>query len=950
MKYLKATLLGSGALASLLLSSVLTSCQDEDFGYTTQEIRDSVYARNFEKMYGKISEDQIWDFSSYNLKKLGLTGGPSNDLMTRANKNDVHALEEFWDAVTVLPDWYTVSRGTTDWLNANLPEKEPYKGAVSAFKLKKTDNFYIIPIYQGQSGMIWDLELLDNNGRHLIWRKSQNFQYTYKFDFWEEFFYETNDFDLKDTYKTKSKETSIWNWSANGGVHKFTDWDGGFSIDISDIDFVLGDIINVDVQNPGTEPAISILTAFNPSRVYLFNGSDASNGTVQYTINQSDLNKINDTNTLYVQGHNITVTNVRITRGGGNNKGLKFERIFQYFDTSKSYKYAKTCFEIPQSVGTLQGYFYIKYGDGDNDIELIPQSYLKADGSTTTATVDKFGLVTFTNGNNPEIDPETGYLKKGGNQVDFSYLITHKEINGHSIGDKFQNLVFHATNTRFNTYAKDHERIKVIVKYNAQVEEVRLSDQATTAYVDGHTINKHDVQTKLIKIDSEKIDGLFQFNLYTKDLTPGDLDGYSDYASNHYSNEEYMLALTAFTSENSPVVKSTLKDHLNETYHLGLGDDFEYMVLGCEDADGSQSDHDYNDVCFLVVGCPKLPEISDTPIEKRYMIEDLGSTFDFDFNDIVVDVTEEHVRNLANPSEIKVRQTATIKHLCGTIPFKVFLGNKSFGDKPMYGHNKNNNAEGYDPATSSDPTAYTEELYVSPDWISISEANYPQIRRGNNIWDPETNNIKVYVWPDMRYDESKVGVYWSDYNSSVAADEDSYNNIDSDGPNHVYGKSLVEFPHKGKFPYIIATDPTIKWMQENISIPTDWMKTVPQEYYDWQNGTTPGSTNGSGGNNGSDGGGSGTPLSTKSYELSDKTANENFTIPADYFDGSKSYFKFELEGQAQLSATYLEIYNQNSKTVEITGDKLTGVKQNGLNCTLHCNYGTVGVKITITNY
>lgn len=834
MKYLKATLLGSGALASLLLSSVLTSCQDEDFGYTTQQIRDSVYARNFEKMYGEIAEDQIWDFSSYNLKKLGLTGGPSNDLTTRATANDVKPAPEWPEAVTVLgageDKWYDVDQTTIDWLNLNLPEKEEYTGNLSEFTLKKTDNFYIIPIYQGQSGMIWDLELVDNNGRHRIWSKSENFQYTYDFTKWEEFFYDTN--NGEEFYSTQY--TVSGNLTTDPATPRtFTDWSGSNYLTLDVSNFILGDVISIDVSGQGNGPAITVKTTdWNTT---IANGKWAGQSPVNITVDQAFKNALGSNSQIIIQGKNVTIDRINQVRGG-DGKGLKFKRIFQYFNPNSGWDIAKVFFQVPQDLDVLEGYFYIN--DGSGQFVQLDKSWFIGDGLyTTVSNITNDGRFTFRYADNPQIDFATGNLADGhtGNQVDLSKLVK-KTINGHYIGDHLENLVFHATSTNFNTYTPDHKRIKIYVKYNAE-KTVGLSNQASTAYVDGHTINKRDVQTKLIKIDSNKIEGLFKFNLYTTDLTAGDKDGYSDYGANHYSDEKYMLALTAFSGNNSPIDKETLGNELNRLYELNLPSNYEYMVLSCEDADGRKSDNDYNDVIFLVVGGPRLPEISDKTIQKRYMIEDLGSTYDFDFNDIVVDVSEEHVRNLADPSQIKVRQTATISHLCGTIPFMVYLGSKSFGNNPMYGHNNKGAADGYNPATSPNSSDYTTTLYLSPEWLNSSDMNddaYAILRSKEGLWDPETNNIKVFVWPGKSYKESEVGVYWEEYN---AQNDDRPNDNLKGDPNHVYERQKVEFPNKGKFPYIIATDPDVDWMKENVSIPVDWIKTKPQEYDDYiQNG------------------------------------------------------------------------------------------------------------------
>lgn len=67
------------------LALTVMSCSEEDFGYTKDEI---VYKQNFEKTYGKIKSNQVWDFTTYNLKKLGLVGGPNAAMGTRTQGLD----------------------------------------------------------------------------------------------------------------------------------------------------------------------------------------------------------------------------------------------------------------------------------------------------------------------------------------------------------------------------------------------------------------------------------------------------------------------------------------------------------------------------------------------------------------------------------------------------------------------------------------------------------------------------------------------------------------------------------------------------------------------------------------------------------------------------------------------------------------------------------------------
>ena len=120
-----------------------------------------------------------------------------------------------------------------------------------------------------------------------------------------------------------------------------------------------------------------------------------------------------------------------------------------------------------------------------------------------------------------------------------------------------------------------------------------------------------------------------------------------------------------------------------------LPDNYKAMIIGCEDADQRDSDWDYNDVVFMVYGeeKPDVIEVTDgTPIvqtrEARYFIEGLGATDDFDFNDIVIDMIQTTTSTpiLTNGVVTGIRpgettQKAIIRHLGGTLPFKLKIGN-----------------------------------------------------------------------------------------------------------------------------------------------------------------------------------------------------------------------------------------------------------------------------------
>lgn len=200
-----------------------------------------------------------------------------------------------------------------------------------------------------------------------------------------------------------------------------------------------------------------------------------------------------------------------------------------------------------------------------------------------------------------------------------------------------------------------------------------------------------------------------------------------------------------------------------------IAEDNEVMIIGCEDADLKDSDWDCNDVVFLVYGktVPKPIKIEEgEEIEEvktvRYMIEDLGSTDDFDFNDIVVDVAE--IRTISPTytngvvtawNEKGKRQEAVIRHLGGTLPFVLKIGNKEYA------------AGGQDTFQTS---------------------------------------------PDLKLDDVTG---WTGLNGvhNVSIEVEQKNNE---------GVFKVQFPRAGEAPMIIAVDPSQGWMPERQSVPESW--------------------------------------------------------------------------------------------------------------------------------
>lgn len=675
-------------------AAILASCQDEDFGYTSDQI---AYRTNFEKTFGKVSDIPTWDFSSYNLARLGLAGGPGASGMTRASYSNpgytgrtdaTPASDNSYilasnqaptglglDAMT--DDYYKVEPGTLSWLDTNLKEGEQDPLNVTkgqSFVLgKPTDNFAIIPIYQGHAGMCWDLHLVDKgtNTDYTIWSKSQGIQYFV--DFNDNVLIEVRHDDIVEYDHTNHKDVISFN-----DIY-FEDYD-----------------CDGDLE----------LTITLPANRNLKGKFENNNGDILWEIN------------TLPDGCSVS----SYTNSSGNTE-------YEYFFNNKDNSSAKA--------------FTLKFSK-DNE-----KSWIQAKG------------------------------------IKFWVHENHVTWNDHDYYKCY-----------FKYYEDISNRILVNVKYNktkwvdletSNNHGKELSNEA------GHTVKRHAVQAKPIVIDKSKITG--DFYLYLKitqeDPDNGGASGYGVEGSCQRSDEHMMVAL--------PCTQPT---------NIGRN---EYMIIGCEDSNTALSDWDVNDIVFLCVGQGSLPKVQEVVAAKRYMIEDLGSTFDFDFNDIVVDVTQYRYKNYlgnyldnsgdysiapSNVANAKTITKASLKHLCGTIPFKIQIGSTILGTGKYDGCN-----EGCDPeGDGCDPTTHGN-IY--------KEAFDCEIEG----WDPAANNIAVTTWPKQA---GTTG--WND------------NGNDNYLGTHPDGGSSFSFPTKGQFPYIIACDQTVMWMKESVNVPRSWFSTWPTEY------------------------------------------------------------------------------------------------------------------------
>ena len=255
-------------------------------------------------------------------------------------------------------------------------------------------------------------------------------------------------------------------------------------------------------------------------------------------------------------------------------------------------------------------------------------------------------------------------------------------------------------------------------------------------------------------------------------------------------------------------------------------DGYKAMLIGCETGNLNhidRADYDFNDLMFLMVG--RIPDIyydemlQTTTIKKRYMIEDLFG-FDYDFNDIVVDVTdisvryyiinEQHGEKTEQPivyngvSYPTVNQVAKFTYLCGTLPFQISIGNKTFAQvtDPTDEGNTNKQLNGSSDATNK-VTQLGSQTGITPDYTFEYSYQYSESTpTPSPFWDPDQNNISATIWTDRDLSGT------TNSQSTLSGGSATWQST---------------FPENGAVPYMIATDQSVNWSPELTHIDSSWL-------------------------------------------------------------------------------------------------------------------------------
>lgn len=252
-----------------------------------------------------------------------------------------------------------------------------------------------------------------------------------------------------------------------------------------------------------------------------------------------------------------------------------------------------------------------------------------------------------------------------------------------------------------------------------------------------------------------------------------------------------------------------------------IGSNLETLFVACDAADMDVQyvlplGRRYQSLVFMIVG-PRIPKVLyvredslgkrwiDNCISgKRYMIEDLGSASDFDFNDVVVDVekiepteveiTQNSITNAqAKLTKVSLGQSqpaeshAIVRFLCGTRPFKLYVGDSDFGLVT----DPTNQPQTKDQLLCK-PLDYEPTYFQAP--MEITGWN-PDVRISVPDWDTDANKVSIEVWPNGMADVREGG--WK-----------------------------ADFPSTGDVPFMMALPTSTKWSSEGVLF-TDWKQYLP---------------------------------------------------------------------------------------------------------------------------
>lgn len=663
-------------LPLLALGMVATSCQDEDFGFTKQDVFNSAYSRTVQNLFGNVAPDQSWDFTS--------------SATTRATEDYVSICttvgDDLYNALYPGQKYYTIKTSTVNWFRENLEEGVRHDGDRFSFKIRKNEQFEILPVYVGWSVLCTELHMVIDQGGN-------------------------------------------------------------------------------------STPEDILLFKKNPLH------TDADNYDEGY--------KVCEDGPTIIQKRDYCPTcrgcgwhsNKKCTVCGGKGVIKNSNGAWINCDACKAHGYwCETCQGLG-FVGAADGEFACTLCDANGNsvcLECAGDGRTVQGGDTNCPYChrSKIRPCTVCNGTKkanacPNCTPEKchqdwRWMSGVAECKDGHIVIRDNVIENYHGGDFWYNVSnpwdINTRATKNGYQSGDHAAVRFSNFSHSMdaYEELR----ATSYIVDANKMNLPEGT---------------EIWFYLK-VTNGD---------------EKTPTGTVLTSHSDRMmlVDMPTPDNINPNYTC--------KIIGIDDSFNSDSDH--NDILFMVVSNEE-PEIiiyedeEVKTIKKRYLCEDLGSAFDLDFNDIVVDVTQTTKRPYKINTETGditwdpaiITQEATVKHLCGTLPIQVQVGEYVFGRVTDPTDNDLTKLQLEGDATALASTKVAEQ------GKSNTANNCPDVTAQITGWKPDKNNVTVKVW---------------------------MNGLDGTSKDDVW---ISEFPTPGsKTPYIIAVDQDFQWMPEGTLLTPD---------------------------------------------------------------------------------------------------------------------------------
>lgn len=310
-----------------------------------------------------------------------------------------------------------------------------------------------------------------------------------------------------------------------------------------------------------------------------------------------------------------------------------------------------------------------------------------------------------------------------------------------------------------------------------------------------NTLNAHKIQSKyfIFSKDDYPLGTELRFYLKITNKHPGYYDSTNE---EQWSTDNMMLTMQL------PEGAIPDEDHIPAIFR---DEDYEAAIIGCED--NNVGDWDYNDVVFLMLG--KTIPVPMKYIAKRYMVEDLGTTDDLDFNDVVVDIEQQAYLTIdrnASGKLVYVEDTsrtpltkATVRAMGGTLDFEFGFTKEEGGKKVFKSMFRKGNLLDLN---------YAVMYNTAENNIDESEIYF---EGPTTLWEPANNNVAFKVYKDVDDVSGTLNLGTND------------RNIVYDNDNERVSSYTLTFPSPGDTPYIMAFPLTKKWKYERKQICRDWV-------------------------------------------------------------------------------------------------------------------------------